>query len=152
MKSLIAVACFLSSSIAFAAKPNFYTCLNQEKQISMSYKNSNENSNAVLSFSKLLGTRAEINILAGGEDLREDVSPFGKVIMTLDPRNTIIDEVFTYVGIIIPDINMASNEAEIIFKTQMITARYFTSFAGIDAVKGPLQDTSFTPITCRASR
>ena len=152
MKYLLILSTVFFTSFAHAGlKPNLYTCTDATGTISISYSTTSFTGDAQLNYAQLPGTRAEISISAmGTSEILKAESPLGDIVMAVDMRNTIMDEVVSYIGLIIPDVNMPDNEAKVTFETQLVYLKEFTSIAGPAAVKGPLQRTSFKALECEA--
>lgn len=152
MKYLLILTTVLVSSLAQAAtKPNLFTCTDASGTINISYSTTSFTGDSLFNYAQLPGTRAEISISAmGTSEILKTESPMGDIVMAIDMRNSIMDEVISYVGLIIPDVNMPDNEANVVFQSQMVFLKEYTSIAGPAAVKGPLQKSSFQNVECQA--
>lgn len=152
MKKLIFLITLLTASLSQASiKPNLFSCSDENQHYAISYSSTSLSGDATFNYSKLLGTRAEINISAiGTNEVTVTNSPFGTVVMALDMRNSALDQVMSYVGLIIPEINMPNNEADVVFNSQIVMTQQFTSIVGPIGVQGALQESKFIPVTCTA--
>lgn len=152
MKKLIILITLLASSLSQAGiQPNLISCSDADNTYAISYSSTSLTGDSTLNYSRLLGTRAELNVSAiGTNEVIETNSPFGKVVMAVDLRNSALDSVISYVGLVVPEINMPKNEADVVFSSQIVLLKEFTSIVGPAGVPGALKKSKFIAVDCVA--
>lgn len=149
------VAALVAAAAASAEQANMYECKHDVNGVGVEvgYTTSSFQGEPTFHLQEKSGSLpvAPIGALSkSGEDIRVVKAAPGNLVTVRDDRSVIMDGPSYSYTLVLPDVNLDEALPVATFETMLIRTRHANTIGGPSFVRGPIQDSSYTPVRCEA--